>query len=528
MINKISTYEYAPLNPREPVDLVYTWVNMKDPLWIKKWNIYNKESPANDRYEDCGELEFSISTVIEFLPWIRNIFIITDGQVPDWYNKEDFPYITIVDHEQLFDEHAAYPTFNSHTIEAYLHKIPNLSECFLYANDDCFVGKQLSKWRYFTDNLPVVDFRPLADRKKPAGWTNNHPNRVAIINAQKCMLRKFKVDINCRMTHNITMLRKSSCELTWKLFRKELIESVRHRNRSGADRPNAEGQINFWLLSQYVGCVAGQMIGREWRASPINYRNSHNPKNFKRTSKVLLKSPRHLFCINSAAEMKPAFKEFVESFKQKHLNPWVLAKLIKNLKAFSFLDKEVFKVSQIGRDDPKRIIYYNDKYFITEKKHWDFSFDNNGISVERQDVIKNNTILKILKEGNIKHLPKVYDYDDGWVVFEYIDGRLLRRHQKPYKEDTLIDLESISKDLKRRWCGQVKEGIQQLHDLGICHTDIRLFNILIENNTQDVKIIDLLSCVPATKEYIDYDWQNYNLYIKSILDPDESQDEDLT
>ena len=32
MINKISTYEYAPLNPREPVDLVYTWVNMKDPL----------------------------------------------------------------------------------------------------------------------------------------------------------------------------------------------------------------------------------------------------------------------------------------------------------------------------------------------------------------------------------------------------------------------------------------------------------------------------------------------------------------
>ena len=176
------------------------------------------------------------------------------------------------------------------------------------------------------------------------------------------------------------------------------------------------------------------MIGREWRASPINYRNSHNPKNFKRTSKVLLKSPRHLFCINSAAEMKPAFKEFVESFKQKYLNPWVLAKLIKNLKAFSFLDKEVFKVSQIGRDDPKRIIYYNDKYFITEKKHWDFSFDNNGISVERQDVIKNNTILKILKEGNIKHLPKVYDYDDGWVVFEYVDGKLLRRNQKPYKE----------------------------------------------------------------------------------------------
>lgn len=49
-----------------------------------------------------------------------------------------------MDHREIID-HDYLPTFNSHVIEANLHKIPNLSEHFIYFNDDVFVAKPLQK-----------------------------------------------------------------------------------------------------------------------------------------------------------------------------------------------------------------------------------------------------------------------------------------------------------------------------------------------------------------------------------------------
>lgn len=56
----------------------------------------------------------------KFAPWIRNIFIITDDQVP---NLNNFDNIVIIDHKEIINKEYL-PTFNSHVIEAHLHKIP--------------------------------------------------------------------------------------------------------------------------------------------------------------------------------------------------------------------------------------------------------------------------------------------------------------------------------------------------------------------------------------------------------------------
>ena len=45
-----------------------------------------------------------------------------------------------MDHREIIEQEYL-PTFNSHVIEANLHKIPNLSEHFIYFNDDVFVAK---------------------------------------------------------------------------------------------------------------------------------------------------------------------------------------------------------------------------------------------------------------------------------------------------------------------------------------------------------------------------------------------------
>ena len=49
--------------------------------------------------------------------------------------------LTIVTHEEIFDDHSHLPTFSSAAIEANLHKIKGLSDKFLYLNDDIFLGQ---------------------------------------------------------------------------------------------------------------------------------------------------------------------------------------------------------------------------------------------------------------------------------------------------------------------------------------------------------------------------------------------------
>ena len=142
--------ENSLMNTSIPIDVVFTWVNDKDEKWQEKKEHYSKLANncalyAKDeaRFEEHNELFYSVKSVQKFLPWVRYIFIVTDNQIPHWLNNED-PQIKIVDHREIIEQDYL-PTFNSHVIEAHLHKIPNLSEHFIYFNDDVFVAKPLQK-----------------------------------------------------------------------------------------------------------------------------------------------------------------------------------------------------------------------------------------------------------------------------------------------------------------------------------------------------------------------------------------------
>uniref|UniRef100_A0A182P6I9 LNR domain-containing protein n=1 Tax=Anopheles epiroticus TaxID=199890 RepID=A0A182P6I9_9DIPT len=135
------TSKSACLNSYEVIDVVYTWVNGSDPHFLEQLSRY---SPTRDnaRYDDKNELRYSLRSLEKYAPWLGNVYIVTNGQVPCWLNLEN-PRVRIVPHADIADGDTALPTFSSASIETFIHRIPGLSRRFLYLNDDIFLGAPL-------------------------------------------------------------------------------------------------------------------------------------------------------------------------------------------------------------------------------------------------------------------------------------------------------------------------------------------------------------------------------------------------
>ena len=69
------------------VDAVFTWVNGTDPRQLALLGKYVKNPQSlNMMFRDYGMLRFGVRSVEKFMPWIRNVYIFTNGQVPTWLN----------------------------------------------------------------------------------------------------------------------------------------------------------------------------------------------------------------------------------------------------------------------------------------------------------------------------------------------------------------------------------------------------------------------------------------------------------
>lgn len=132
-----------------PIDIVYLWVDGNDSAWRAKRNRATQKLNAQDsvamapfanvegRYRDNQELRYSLRALEMFFPAHGHVYVVTDGQVPQWLRKT--PGLTVVDHRELIPSDCL-PTFDSGNIESYIHRIPGLSERYFYFNDDIFFG----------------------------------------------------------------------------------------------------------------------------------------------------------------------------------------------------------------------------------------------------------------------------------------------------------------------------------------------------------------------------------------------------
>ncbi|KAH3743027.1 Stealth protein CR2, conserved region 2 [Pelomyxa schiedti] len=84
---------------------------------------YRKGTSWNGMFRDYGVLRFSMRSIAAFMPYVRDVIIVTNGQVPTWLNTSATG-IRIVTHKEIFHNSSDLPTFNSNAIEANLHNIP--------------------------------------------------------------------------------------------------------------------------------------------------------------------------------------------------------------------------------------------------------------------------------------------------------------------------------------------------------------------------------------------------------------------
>lgn len=228
------------------IDLVYLWVDGKDPVWnAKKQNALNSsdrrfEINTKGRYVDNEELKFSLRSIEQYLPWIRKVFIVTDNQKPDWLNLQS-PKLQIVSHEEILPAEVC-PCFNSVVIEYFIYRIPGLSDYFLYANDDMFVHADLSPSYFFADDgYPIVRLqyhfllRTEFLLKRLFGIRINN-YRKSIKRAIDLIGEKFGVYYSGILHHNIDAYRKEDLRIAVEeVFKEELLPVLSNRFRSPFD-----------------------------------------------------------------------------------------------------------------------------------------------------------------------------------------------------------------------------------------------------------------------------------------------------
>lgn len=159
----------------EEIDFVITWVNSADEEWQKNRKKY-RETEGTDagsqRYRDWGLLKYWFRSVERYAPWVRKIHFIVAGELPEWLNTAH-PGLHIVRHEDYIP--AEYlPTFNSNVLELYLSRIEDLSEHFVYFNDDMFLLKKTSPETFFQKGKPcdMLAFQPVV--ANPANPVMSH------------------------------------------------------------------------------------------------------------------------------------------------------------------------------------------------------------------------------------------------------------------------------------------------------------------------------------------------------------------
>ncbi|NHB85135.1 hypothetical protein G7085_12315 [Tessaracoccus sp. HDW20] len=116
------------------------------------------------RFTSRDELKYSLRSLDYFAPWLRRIYIVTDGQVPDWLDMLN-PRIRIVDHKEIFRSTEYLPSFNSNSIISNLHHIEGLAEHYIYVNDDVFLGRWMRPQRFFLGS-GVALVSPATNRRR--------------------------------------------------------------------------------------------------------------------------------------------------------------------------------------------------------------------------------------------------------------------------------------------------------------------------------------------------------------------------
>lgn len=160
------------------IDFVVTWLDSNDPQWKADYAKYRKIKVKEDkaRFRNWDLFKYWFRSIEKYAPWVNKVFIVTNGKFPDWI-KPNHPKLVLVKHSDYMPNDLL-PVFNSRPIELYMHKIPGLSEHFVYFNDDCYLNAPVTPEYFFKDGLPCDNNEELMSNKPSYNPLNRFNIRI--------------------------------------------------------------------------------------------------------------------------------------------------------------------------------------------------------------------------------------------------------------------------------------------------------------------------------------------------------------
>ena len=277
-----------------PIDAVYTWVDHTDPRWEKRradasHTAYHAEAASAARFISRDELRYSLRSLHLYAPWIRNIYIVTDDQLPYWLDTSR-PGVSVISHRDLFEPGSRLPTFNSHAIESQLYRTPGLAEHFIYFNDDVFLGRPVTPDTFFHGNGVAKFFlsrsAPLDSGEPSFG---DIPVDAAGKNNREVLRERFGRTVTQKMKHTPHAMRRSVLEKISTELREHVTRTRDNQFRHPTDLSIASSLHHYWSY------LEGTSVPGSLR---YLYTDLADPETATRLIRLLRQRDFHTFCLN--------------------------------------------------------------------------------------------------------------------------------------------------------------------------------------------------------------------------------------
>ena len=233
------------------IDILFPYVDCDDIEWQKLYYENLKEyknlnitwddwATGMKRFRPNGMLKYVFRGIEKNCPWVNKVHMIvqSESQIPDWVNRET---VNIVYHKDFIPEEYL-PTFNSSTIEMFIHNIKDLSEYFVYGNDDTI----------FTSLININDFFKFNDKGKllklvcGVKLAKTNPNFIGDIlrsSNHRVLTNRYK-NFVYRFQHTYMPYSKSIIKEVFNKYKNEIYSNVSpFRNMK---------EHNQWLFSEYA------------------------------------------------------------------------------------------------------------------------------------------------------------------------------------------------------------------------------------------------------------------------------------
>jgi len=144
--------EHIPIIEKEPVDVLIKYIDLTDKT------LNRKGITQTEKDEDNEELRCSVRSILQYIPWVRKIFILMPNEKVKYFkpiNEISSKFVYIKDKDLLGFDSASSVVFqlNLHKMEKF-----GLSENFILMDDDYFFGKPIKKTQlfYYDESLKKV------------------------------------------------------------------------------------------------------------------------------------------------------------------------------------------------------------------------------------------------------------------------------------------------------------------------------------------------------------------------------------